>query len=178
MRSAVAPAASTISISATEAASKQEPRPAKQRKHLRRRVRLDGVEHPGVRQGLGKVLVVGAHDVEVDDEARAFVHAAVAAILKEFTDARSHFASLSPQAQGGIAAMVMRVFEAAVVRDGDAPPADELSTRFSLPWFGLGRPRTARPARMDKPLRLPEPVVETGKTREARSVVALSRVPR
>ena len=30
---------------------------------------------------------------------------------------------------------------------------------------------------MDKPLRLPEPVVETGKTREARSVVALSRVP-
>src|SRR5215203_1140086 len=29
---------------------------------------------------------------------------------------------------------------------------------------------------MDKPLRLPEPVVETGKTREARSVVALSRV--
>jgi hypothetical protein len=58
-----------------------------QSQYLRGGVRLDGVEHPGVRQGLGEVLVVGAHDVEVDDEARAFVCAAFAALLKEFTDA-------------------------------------------------------------------------------------------
>jgi hypothetical protein len=56
-------------------------------------------------------------------------------------------------AQDGIAVVVMRVFEAAVVRDGDALPARTLYNRFSLPWFGLGRPRTALLARMDKPLR-------------------------
>jgi hypothetical protein len=40
-----APAASAISISATEAQSKHEPSSGEQRQHLRRRVRLDGVEH-------------------------------------------------------------------------------------------------------------------------------------
>ena len=38
---------------------------------LRRRVGLDGVEHPRIRQRLGEMRVVFAHDVEVDDEARA-----------------------------------------------------------------------------------------------------------
>ena len=47
-----------------------------QRQHLRRRVGLDGVEHAGVGQGLGEGGVVVAHDVEVDDEDRAFVVAA------------------------------------------------------------------------------------------------------
>ena len=58
--------------------------------HLRGGVRLDGVEHPGIRQGLGEVLVVGPHDVEIDDEDRSFVLAALAALLQEFADARSH----------------------------------------------------------------------------------------
>ena len=40
-----------------------------ERKHLGRRVGLDGVEHLGVRQRLGEGLVVGANDVEVDDQA-------------------------------------------------------------------------------------------------------------
>ena len=40
------------------------------RQHFRRRVRLHGVEHPGVRQGFGKGDIVVAYDVEIDDEAR------------------------------------------------------------------------------------------------------------
>ena len=62
--------------------------------HLRGRVRLDGVEHPGVRQGLGEVLVVGPNDVEIDDEDRSFVCAALAALLQVVTDARSHMRAL------------------------------------------------------------------------------------
>jgi hypothetical protein len=41
--------------------------------HLRIRVRLDGVEHAGVRQGTGEGGLVVAHDVEVEDHARALV---------------------------------------------------------------------------------------------------------
>ena len=44
-----------------------------QRQHFRRRVRLHGVEHARVRQRLGEGVVVVADDVEVDDEAGAFV---------------------------------------------------------------------------------------------------------
>ena len=36
-------------------------------------IRLHGVEHAGVRQSAGELRVVVAHDVEVDDEARAIV---------------------------------------------------------------------------------------------------------
>jgi len=73
---------------------------------------------------------------------------------------------LSPMAQAALPPRVMRLFEDALVRDGDALGALTLTNRFSLPWFGLGKPRTALLARMDKPLRLPEPVVETGKRPE------------
>ncbi len=65
-----------------------------QRQHLRGRVRLDGVEHPGVRQGLGKVLEIGPDDVEIDDQDRTFIDAALAALVQEFTDARSHVRAL------------------------------------------------------------------------------------
>ena len=44
-----------------------------QRQQFGRRVRLDGVEHPAVRQCLGKGAVVVAHDVEIDDQARTVV---------------------------------------------------------------------------------------------------------
>ena len=66
---------------------------------------------------------------------------------------RAVIASRPPMAQAARAAAVMRVFEAALVRDGDALQAMDSGNRFSLPWFGLGRPRTALLARMDKPLR-------------------------
>ena len=89
MRSAAAPAASTISISGTEAVSKQEPRPASSDKHLGRRVRLHGVEYARVRQRFGEAEVVLADDIEVDDEARPVV----LTITQKIADARGHWRS-------------------------------------------------------------------------------------
>ena len=129
--------------------------PGQQRQHLRRRVRLDGVEHPGVRQRLGEVLVVGAHDVEVDDEARAFVCAAFAALLRN-SRMRAVIGAL-PKLRAAPPPDVMRVFEAAAGARWRRAGSETLVNPLSLPWFGLGRPRTARPARMDKPLRCHEP---------------------
>ena len=57
-----------------------------QHKHLRRRVCLDGIEHPGVRKGLGEGLIVVTNDVEIDDEAGAVL----SAVTEELADARSH----------------------------------------------------------------------------------------
>ncbi len=71
MRSGVAPAASACSISARLAQSKHEPSRAEQVENLGRRIGLDGVEHPRVRQRLGEIDIVLAHDVEIDDQARA-----------------------------------------------------------------------------------------------------------
>ena len=71
MRSGAAPAASACSISGTLAQSKQEPSRAKQVEDLRRRIRLHRVEDARIRQSLGEAHVVFAHDVEIDDEARA-----------------------------------------------------------------------------------------------------------
>ena len=45
--------------------------PRKQIEDLRRRIRLDGVEHARVGQRVGEAQIVLAHDVEIDDEARA-----------------------------------------------------------------------------------------------------------
>ena len=66
-----------------------------QRQHLRRRVRLHRVEHPGVRQRLGEGQVVVAHDVEVDDQARPVV----VRRLRRNSRMRAVMA-LSPTAQG------------------------------------------------------------------------------
>ena len=43
--------------------------PGQELEDFRRRIGLDGVEHLGVRQHLGEVQVVLAHDIEVEDEA-------------------------------------------------------------------------------------------------------------
>ena len=70
-----------------------------QRKHLRRRVRLHGVEHARVGQRLGEGLVVVAHDVEVDDEARPFI----GTLAQEVADARGHSGDLPhPGVRGGL----------------------------------------------------------------------------
>ena len=112
-----------------------------QRQHLRGGVRLDGVEHPGVRQGLGEVLVVGPHDVEIDDEDRSFVLAALAALLQEFTDARSHMRAL-PSCRRRTAELCG--FSSPVVRRAMGTRRHQgLSEPLKLPWLGLGRPRTA-----------------------------------
>ncbi len=60
--------------------------PGEQRQHFRRRVRLDGIEHPRIRQRVGECLVVVAHDFEIDDEARPVF----AAMAQELVDALSH----------------------------------------------------------------------------------------
>jgi hypothetical protein len=78
MRSAGAPAASTISISATER--------GEERKHLGRRVGLHGIEHLRIRQRLGEGQIVFAHDVEIDDEAGAVL----GPLTQELADARGH----------------------------------------------------------------------------------------
>ena len=150
---------------------------SKQRQHLRGRVGLDGVEHLGVRQRLGKVLVVGAHDVEVDDEARAFVPAAFAAAAQEFADARGHGAL--PMAQGGTAARCDAGFRGRHgARWGRTCRRERSSTRSVCLGLVWGDPAphgrqgwTSLFGCMSRRWRPAE-------TREARSVVALSRVPR
>ena len=57
-----------------------------QRQHLRRRVRLHGIEHARVGQRLGEGLVVVAHDVEIDDEAGPVVFA----VAEEVANASCH----------------------------------------------------------------------------------------
>ena len=47
---------------------------------------------------------------------------------------------------------MMRDFEVPPTRDGDAPTRG-LKTPYELPWIGLGRPRSARAAMRNKPLR-------------------------
>jgi hypothetical protein len=49
--------------------------PGEQLEHFRRRVGFHGVENARVRQRLGEGLIVVAHDVKVDDEARPVVAA-------------------------------------------------------------------------------------------------------
>ena len=123
-----------------------------QRQHLRRRVRLHGVEHARVGQRLGEGLVVVAHDVEVDDEAAARRRSVAA---QEVADARGHGALLHPRLSArrgrglsvtpGVSGDVRAAVRWRHGRDG-LSPGDA-----ALDWSG--RTRSARPARMDKPLR-------------------------
>ena len=71
-----------------------------QRQQFGRRVRLHGIEHPAVRQRLGKGLIVVAHDVEVDDEAGAIVVARFAAAAQKVADALGHWSRSFIQVQG------------------------------------------------------------------------------
>ena len=72
----MAPAASTASVSLTEATSKQRAELGQQLEDFRRRVGLHGIEHLRVRQRLGERQIVLADDVEVDHQAGPFVLAA------------------------------------------------------------------------------------------------------
>jgi len=122
------------------------PQRREEREHLRRRVRLDGVEHLRVRQRLGEGEIVFSHDVKVDDQARTVV----GPLMQELADARSHGAL--PTAQGAANRPMMRI--------GVRRPR-AMGTRWRtwaldplvLPWIGMGSPRSARPAMMNKPLR-------------------------
>ena len=103
--------------------------PGEQLEHFRRRVGFHGVEYARVRQRLGEGLVVVAHDVEVDDEARPVV----AAVTQKLADALSHGA-LPSTAQGAAPPpVVMRVASLPLARVGDA-----LATRIRNPPCCLG----------------------------------------
>ena len=86
-----------------------------QAQHLRRRVRLDGVVDPGVRQGVGEGVVVVPDDVEVDDEAGPVI----AARTKELTDACGHGTNLP------------KVVRSAAMRSGT-----QVELRLSVPRHG------------------------------------------
>ena len=90
MRSGVAPAASTCSISTTEAVSKHEPRLASSASTCAIGIGLHGVEDARVGQRLGEGHVIVAHDVEVEDKARAILEAFLASIAQEFLDTIGH----------------------------------------------------------------------------------------
>ena len=149
-----------------------------QRQHLRRRVRLDGVEHPGVRQGLGEGLVVVADDVEIDDEARPFV-----APLGVFRNSRMRavMALLSPTAHGrhdGPGLMRFARCSRSCAMEDARPSVDTSSTRSSaaLDWNGETPHRTAgKDGQASSVTRAGGGM--PAETRKARSVVALSRVP-
>ena len=156
------PVASTISISATEAVSKQEPSEAKQRQHLRRRVGLHGVEHAGVRQRLREGRVVVAHDIEVDDQARSVVQAGIAAVAQEVADARGHWRSPHHRLKGRrtarlkVQARATRPASAGEEASRGRAMETRRTQRALRPRCCLGLERenpSARPARMDKPLR-------------------------
>ena len=130
----------------------------KERQHLRRRVGLHGVEHARVGQRLGEVLVVVAHDVEIDDEARHVVLVVGLPIAQEFTDARGHGRSPYPGSMGLAARIEMqangfarrqRVRVGTWPWDGNTETGDGHSTRdAALAWSG--KSRSARPARIEQ----------------------------
>ena len=90
MRSGVAPAASDMldldDRSRVEARAERR----EQREHLRRGIGLHGVEDARVGQRLGEGEIILAHDVEIDDEARADVAAFKTARAQEFLDTIGH----------------------------------------------------------------------------------------
>ena len=129
----------------------------KQRQHLRRRVRLHGVEHARVGQRLGEAAIVFAHDVEIDDEAGprrrgdcAGNRGCARSLALSSPGSMSLAARIEIQATS--VARRQRVRVGAVPCGGDTDEGDGLSTRdAALAWSGMTR--SARPARMDKPLR-------------------------
>ena len=156
-----------------------------QRQHLRRRVRLHGIEHPRVRQRLGEGLVVVAHDVEVDDEAGPVVGTRA----QEVADALGHGALPTKGSTGGRAALV-EVQAGAHARGRPASAGEEparcraMETRTDatgsspemLPWFGAGDP--VPHGRQGWTSLFGADLWRADETKKARSVVALSRVPR
>jgi hypothetical protein len=122
------------------------PQRGKQRKHLGCRIGLYGIEHLRIRQRFGEGQIVFTHDVEIDDEAGAVL----GPLTKKLADARGH--SALPTGWQAANRRVMRVVNSSRVRDGDAL-TNVGSSPAVLPWIGMGRSHSARPAMMNKPLR-------------------------
>src|SRR5262249_58313947 len=141
--------------------------------HLRRRVRLHGVEHARVRQRLGESQVVVADELEIDDEAGTVL----APVTQEIADARSHGA-LPNSFHGRKTARVMPVLSLRPSRDGDAPVREcSRPASAALDWNGESPFRTAGNDEQASTVTRAD-WWKAGRDQEARAVVALSRVPR
>jgi hypothetical protein len=117
--------------------------------HLSLRVRLHRVEDTGVGERTGKLGVVVAHHVEIDDHARAVL----ASVAQEFTDALSHGALPT---KGSMGASQPRIevqtsrFLPSGVSEGRCIPLRAMETReaamgsspvdAALDWMGVSRP--------------------------------------
>src|SRR5262249_54548894 len=114
------------------------------RQHFRRRVCLDGVEHPRVRQCAGKRPGIVAYDYNIDREAWSVVLAPAQKLM----DALRHGAL--PTGKGSGKPLDMgRAFGSRTTRDGDATTRGPktLQCCLGLDW---GDPRSARAAMMNK----------------------------
>ena len=151
--------------------------PGQKRQHLRRRICLHRVEHARVGQSLREGIVVVPHHVEVDHEASLGVEPAFAAVAQELTDARGHGA-LPHTARGRRIAPVNAGFRPLRGARWMRARRQGFENPRKLPWLGLGRPRTARPAMKNKPLQFRGRLMEGRQRPRSPSVVALSRVPR
>ena len=152
-----------------------------QRQHLRRRVRLHGVEHARVGQRLGKGGIIVADDVEIDDEARALV----TTIAQERRGCARSLALSSPRLNGRRTARLKfgrrtvrrqreRRLRAAVRWRHDG--REGLFTRRCC--LGLERENPVPHARQRRTSLFGVDLWRANETKKARSVVALSRVPR
>ena len=137
-----------------------------QAQDLRRRIGLDGIEHLGVGQRLGEAEIVLAHDVEVEHEARSVI----GAVFQKFADACGHFdpAPLSGRrrCRRGEPAVTRRVPRTA----GNSPrhAIAALVRMREIPFRTAGKEGQAFSVNRH---------FRRG-SKKARSVVALSRVPR
>ena len=146
--------------------------PGEEREHLGRRVRLDRIEHLRVRQRLGEGQIVFSHDVEVDDQARAVV----GPLTQELADARSHGAL--PHSSGGGEPPDDADRSSSPARDGDAlANVGSRPACAALDWNGEIPFRTAGNDEQASSVAAPADG-KPAETKKARSVVALSRVPR
>src|SRR6202022_2279638 len=148
-----------------------------QRQHFGRRIGLHRIEHAAVRQRLGEGLVIVAHDFEVDNEARLGVEALAAAVTQEFLDTFGHSTLQSGPSDGARSKWFSDVSLLALPHDGDATRP---WTQTELCCRGLvGNAPARTPGNEGQAFSVARAGVGMPvETKKARSVVALSRVPR
>src|SRR6185312_3861671 len=91
--------------------------------------------YAGIGQRLGEGIVVVADNVEINNEAWAFV----VALTKKLADALSHW-RYSPRLTEPSSSECCGQRRQASARDGDAPTL-HTSSPAQLPWIGWGNPR-------------------------------------
>ena len=168
MRSAVAPAAKTISISPVDAVSKARTEVGQKLQDLRRRVGFDRVEDARIRQRLRESQVVLADDLEINDKAGSLVASSSEKLANTF----GHFIPLLFPSRAMVAtdgAECASWWRALARCVGNA----DLHLRRCLDWEIPIRTLARVVASSVTPA-----LHSAGRDKEARYVVALSRVPR